>query len=226
MDESKNILINLKLSIILGSAMIFLLFSCEAEIGFKTPQPEGIIEQHVIPRKYHGRYLSLEDSSILIITRGNIVSYYSTIFRGPLSELDSADYELFTKDTIFIDEYGRASIKAQIRGDSVFYRYENRETVFSFARNDVLKKYKGYYFINHEVDSAHWDVAKIGFVKDGLVLGTLKSQDDLQKLRELTNQKSDSVSSFRLTKRQMKKFIRDKGFHNEERFLRLTNKAK
>ena len=205
----------------LAALMIMLMASCEDPIRFETPQPEGTIEQHVIPRKYHGRYLSLEDSSILIISRGNIVSYYRRDFRGTISDLDSSDRVLFLKDTTFSDNHGKATIRARRNGDQIEYQYENRETIFSFARHDVLKKFRGYYFLNHETEPAHWSVTKLGFTKEGLVLGSLTSKDDLTRLRELTQQKSDTVYNFKPTAKQMKKFIRDKGFHNEERFVKI-----
>ena len=197
--------------------------SCEDPIRFEVPQPEGTIEQHVLPRKYHGRYRSLQDSSILIISRGNIISFYRKNFKGKVSELDSSERVLFSKDTTFTDEHGKATVKAQRKGDEITYQYENRETIFSFARHDVLKKFRGYYFLNHETAPSHWTVTKLGFTKEGLVLGTLSSKDDLLRLRELTQQKSDTVYNFRPTSTQMKKFIRDKGFHNEERFVKLKN---
>ena len=191
------------------------------EVRFDVPQPEGQIEQHVIPRKYHGRYLSLEDSSILIVSKANIISLYKRDFKGHLSDLDSSDRILFTKDTAFADVHGKATIKVRKKGDSIYYRYENRETIFSFARHDVLKKYRGYYFLNHETEPTLWTVSKLGFTKEGLILGTLHSRDDLQKLRDLTQQKSDTLYNFKPTKKQMKKFIREKGFHNEEKFVRI-----
>lgn len=199
------------------------ILACEDPIRFEKPQPEGTIEQHVIPRKYHGRYQSLEDSSILIISRGNIISYYKRQFKGRIAELDPAERILFSKDTTFSDEHGKATVKVKHSGAEIAYQYENRETIFSFARHDVLKKFRGYYFLNHETDASHWTVTKLGFTKEGLVLGSLSSKDDLRRLQELTQQKSDTVYNFRPTSKQMKKFIRDKGFHNEERFVKLKN---
>ncbi len=201
--------------------VIILSTACETETRFEGPQPEGTIEQNVIPRKYHGRYRSLTDSSILIVSRTNIVSYYKKEFRGLMSDLAPAERQLFSKDTTISDEHGKATIRAKSQGDSLSYTYENRETVFSFARHDVLKKARGYYFLNREIGPKDWRVTKLGFTKEGLILGTLSSKNDLSKLRELTNQKSDSVYNFKPTEQQVEKFIRDKAFHNEEKFVKL-----
>ena len=54
----------------------------------------------------------------------------------------------------------------------------------------------------------------------GLTLGTISTKEDIEKLRELTEANSDSIYTFRPTKKQLKKFLRDKGFSKEDIYVK------
>ena len=95
------------------------------------------------------------------------------------------------------------------------------DTLFNFLRGDILRKLNGYHFINREVTPNHWTVKKLDVTKKGLTIGLVTSMEELNSLREITKAKSDSVYTFKPTKKQWRKFLREKGFQNEERFVKI-----
>jgi hypothetical protein len=221
--QKRHIAQSISFGIFLFAAGLF--SSCENAISFEVPQPEGASEQDKIPRHLHGTYVSLEDSSILTISKNNMISYFSSRFTGKLSELDSADRASLREDTTFVAKDGD-KMTVRLKGDSLYYKVRIVDTLYSTFRHDVLKRFRGYFFLNHEVSPKNWTVIKLGETKEGLVVGRINAKDDLQRLRELTHQESDTVYNFKPTRKQMKKFIHHHGFHDEERFVRVKKGKK
>jgi len=199
---------------------IVILSSCDNMVRFEVPQPEGRQNEKSIPKKLLGTYSSLTDSSTLIITKTHIISFSKFDIAGLVSELDSVDRVKYKTDTTFSDLEGNMKVDVTIINDSIFEHTDYRDTLFDFSNNDVLRKFKGYYFLNHETSRKNWFVTKLGVTKNGLVLGTISDSKDLENLRELTNTKSDTIYSFNPTRKELKKFLKDNGFRNEKRFVK------
>jgi hypothetical protein len=197
--------------------------SCEKDSGvrFETPQPEGQRDEQSIPKKIIGSYRSLSDSSVLTITSTQITKSFNGRYSGLVSELDSIDKIAIKNDTYFSEVSGNLRSKIVVKGDSLFESVQYTDTIFLLSKSDVLRKFKGYLFINRETSPDRWSVTKIGIIKNSLILGTILSKEDLEHLRELTNTRSDSIHEFRPTKKQLKQFIKEKGFQHEEQFIKI-----
>ena len=96
-----------------------------------------------------------------------------------------------------------------------------KDTIFSVKQGDILRKFKGYYFLSHQTSKNNWNVIKLTKTRKRLTLGTISTKEDIEKLRELTETKSDSIYTFRPTKKQLKQFLRDKGFSNEDSYVKI-----
>jgi hypothetical protein len=57
-------------------------------------------------------------------------------------------------------------------------------------------------------------------IKGGITLGTISKLEDIKNLRELTGAVSDTTD-FRPTKNELKKFLKENGFGQEETFIRV-----
>jgi hypothetical protein len=209
----------MKFKTIIFTVLVF--SSCDNLVRFEVPQPEGEKGMRSIPKKLLGTYLNLEDSSMIIITKDQIVKAMEGDESGLLSELDSIDRINIKGDTTYSEVDANLRIDITIKGDSVFQYFDYADTLFSFSSKDILRKFKGYYFLNHETDPNRWNVTRLGLTKHGIILGTIWDKEELENLRELTNTSSDSVYNFRPTKKQFKKFIRTKAFQSEERFVKI-----
>ena len=198
--------------------LIILLASCDGLIRFEVPQPVGRSNEKSIPKKFLGAYTSLTDGDSLVITENQILSYHEY---NITSILDSADRIKYKTDTVFSGLEGNTSVTVTIINDSIFEHLNAIDTVFDFSRGDILRKFKGYYFVNHETSKNNWFVTKLGITKKGLVLGTISDSKELETLRELTNTKSDTVYNFNPTRKELKKILKNGGFKNEQRFVKI-----
>jgi hypothetical protein len=124
-------------------------------------------------------------------------------------------------DTTFYETNGQAKFVFEVKGDSLHQSIDYKDTLVSLTHDDKVRKLKGYFLLNRLTTKREWIVSKIGRTKDGVVIATISNKDDLGKLRELTNVDSDTVYNFNPTRRQMKQFVRDKGFGDDERFIKL-----
>jgi hypothetical protein len=191
------------------------------ELSFEVPQPEGQHDEKTIPQKLIGTYLSLSDSSLLTITKTTIINSHQITEIRLFSKMDSADRMMSKHDTAYSGELFKSRINVVVRGDSVFEKMSYSDTLFNFLRGDVLRKLNGYHFINREVTPNHWTVKKLDVSRKGLTMGLVTSMEELNSLREITNAKSDSVYTFNPTRKQWRKFLKEKGFQNEERFVKI-----
>jgi hypothetical protein len=182
--------------LLLSILFAVILFGCgEDRINFEVPQPEGLRNEKTIPKKAIGTYLSLNDSSTLSITKDQIIKIVDTDIKGVLSEMDSVDRVKIKHDTAFTEVEGKTKFDINVKNDSVFYHIHYSDTLFLFSRGDILRKFKGYYFLNKERLPNYWNVIKLGVTKNGVVIGTISSEEDINNLKDLTSTKSDSVYS-------------------------------
>jgi hypothetical protein len=197
---------------------IILFSSCEDIVRFEVPQPQGRPNEKSIPKKFFGTYASLTDSDSLVVTKTQIISFSEFDIA---SELDSADRAKYKGDTVFSAFEGSTKARITIINDSVFEHVDVIDTLFDFAQGDILRKFKGYYFLNHETSKNKWFVTRLGITKKGLVLGTISNSKELENLRELTNTKSDTIYNFNPTRKELKKIVKNGGFKNEKQFVKI-----
>jgi hypothetical protein len=200
---------------------VLLLASCDNGVRFETPQPEGQTNENSIPKKLIGEYFSLEDSSRLNITFGQITKTLISDLSLHKSALDSSDRLTFNKDSTFSQRDSKMKIDVIIKGDSVFEHVIYKDTIFDASKGDVLRKLKGYYFLNRQTTKSDWVVTKLTKTKKGLTLGSVTKKEDIDNLRELTETKSDTINSFRPTRKQFRRFIKTNGFNDQETFIKI-----
>ena len=75
--------------------------------------------------------------------------------------------------------------------------------------------------LNEKISANSWRVTTLTRIDNGLTLGTVSTKEDINNLREVTETKSDSIFSFRPTKREMKKFLKGKGFSDRDTFIKI-----
>lgn len=113
-----------------------------------------------------------------------------------------------------------------MKGDSVILHSNWVDTLFDISSGNVLKKFKGYYFLNKYHGDNAWEVNKL-FLQEGVLsIGSISKEDDIQKLKALTETTNDTVNTqFALSKRQFKKFVNQEGFSEEETFTRMARNS-
>ena len=202
-----------------GILICFLFGACEPSVTFDKPQPDGVDALDKFPKRLQGDYANQKYNSLLSVQEQIILRTYDWTARENLKNLDS-NYRIEGGQIISLD--GSEKYPAQIIGDSIEIKVHNVDTTFRISQTNVLKKFKGYYFLNSNNDSTSWSVTKLSLTKGFLSFGSVSSKEEINLLREITETTSDTVSmKFRPTQKQFKQFIKQNGFGAEDVFVRI-----
>ena len=208
--------------IICISALV--LDSCEPAATFNKPQPDTLKSLTVFPEHIQGKYIANDYASTVTITDKLITRYYDFDFKEHKDTLGTS-YKLIGDTLINLADSTKE--KVFIKGDTIFQHFQGIDTLFNISVDNVLKKFKGYYFLNSRYSENAWEVKKLLLQKGRLTIGTISNEDDIKKLKEITETTADTTSThFTLTRRQFKKFIKQDGFAEQETFTRMTENGR
>lgn len=202
----------------------FLFNSCEPVATFDKPQPEIVKSLTSFPERLQGKYLAADQASIVTISDKLITRHYDFDFKEHKDSIRSP-YKI-VDDTLVNLTYGTKEI-VTFECDTVIQHANWKDTLFNISTENVLKKFKGYFFLNTRFSDHAWEVKKVSLKKGMLTFGSISDIDDLQKLKGITETNSDTISQpFTLPRRQFKKFVKQNGFSKQETFSRITENGK
>ena len=107
--------------------------------------------------------------------------------------------------------------------DSLITNYVFSDTIFKIGKTAVLKKFKGYLFLNKQTENSEfWNVEKLQLSKGVVKLSNIETLTELELLKNITEKKSDTTKPFNVkpTKRQFREFINSNGFSNGKIYLK------
>lgn len=171
-----------------------------------------------------GRYLSLSDSSALVIGDKLIQRIYDFDQKIHPSQLDSNSR--LSGDTIInLTTNAKEVIKRD--GDSLVTHIHHIDTLFVMDYDNVVRKFKGYYFLNKRHDKESWGVRKIELSKGQLVVSRISTKQEIENLKTITETTQDTVAPYKFatTKKQFKEFLKNNGFSDSETFVRQKKDA-
>ncbi len=195
------------------------LFSCEPPVTFTEPQPADTDNLSKFPKRLQGQYLSLADNSTLTISDKLIQRTYDYDYKVHTNQLDSTSR--LSGDTI-VDLTTNEKRIIKRDGDSLITHVHYIDTLFQIDYDNVVKKLKGYYFLNTRYDKTSWEVKKIRLAKGQLVISSISTKLDIDNLKEITETPTDTVPPYKFTatKKQFKEFIKNDRFSDSETFFR------
>jgi len=196
------------------------LFACEPPVTFNEPQPAATDNLLKFPDRLQGQYLSLADNSTLIIGDKLIQRIYDYDQKIHPSQLDSNSR--LSGDTI-INLTTKTREVVNRDGDSLVTHIHYIDTLFYMNYDNVVRKFKGYYFLNKRYNKESWEVRKIELSKGQLVVSSISTKEDIENLKAISESHQDTVApyTFSTTKKQFKEFIKNDGFTDSEKFVRL-----
>jgi hypothetical protein len=190
-------------------------------VRFEEPQPEGLPDEKSTPKKWWGKYVSEEDSSLLTISSRYLIRTNDKLSFYSRAEFDSLTTELPSKDTIV--RFDKIRIEVKKLGEDKFSVHEIlQDTLFNFAETKVLRKFKGFYFMSLQEGSSNWIVKKAFLKKNIFTIASITSKEDLINLREITLAKDDSTEVFRPSRKEFRKFVNGHSFTREEKFMKIN----
>lgn len=202
--------------LILIFAVLVSFAACEPPVTFTEPQPAGAAQLDKFPKRIQGSFRSLSDNSVVSIRGNSICRIYDLDVKLHMSQLDSG--AVLSGDTL-IQGSERAAVRRE--GDSLVYHFYSKDTLFVINEENVLTKFRGYYFLNtlHGKDS--WAVKKLGLSEGKLSIGTISMKEDIATLKEITESPQDTAPyKFAVSKSQFRKFVKADGFSNTEVFVK------
>jgi hypothetical protein len=200
------------------------LVACAPPVTFNEPQPTGTDNLAEFPNRLQGQYLCSADSSALIIDANTIQRIYDFDYTIHSSQIDSNSR--LSGDTIINLTTNTREI-VQRDGDSLVTHINYIDTLFQIDYDNVVRKFKGFYFLNKRVDKESWEVKKIELSKGQLIVSSISSKEDIENLKTITESTQDTVApyNFAATKKQFKEFVKNKGFTDSEKFIRQKKHA-
>ncbi len=198
---------------------VFILIACQPPVTFDKPQPIDVTELQRFPDRLFGEFRSEEDNSILYVTEKTLVRIYDFYNKTHVSLLDSTVQLI--GDSLFDLETNEGTL-VQIEGDSVVKHIYETDTLFVINQKNVLKKFKGYYFLNMNINPDIWHVQKLELQKGKLILSSINNREDIDQLKTITETMQDTVPYiFSPNKKQFKEFVRNEGFRTQEAFFKI-----
>lgn len=193
--------------------------SCTPAVTFDEPQPAGTKDLVRFPKRIRGEYISFNDNSVLLVTDKLIQRIYDYDYKIKANELDSG--MLLRNDTL-INLTNNEKMVVRKEGDSLVGHIHFEDTLFLLSPDQILKKFKGYYFLNTRYGEHSWEVQKLSLHRGKLNISSISAENELQKLVEITESPQDTVPPYKFTatKRQFKEFVKQEGFTDTETFIR------
>ncbi|UYW01926.1 hypothetical protein K5I29_03150 [Flavobacterium agricola] len=190
-------------------AALLALASCRESVSFTEPQPANASDLSGFPKKYQGYY----DNPI---TGENIIVSEHYVTRGLMIYDTLAMHELETIAPEVKQHYKPVS-------DSLFVnRTYHNDTVFALPKGDILRKTKGYLFLNIQEKNGDWNVSQFGFKNNVLSIAQISTKQEIELLNEITDQDPNEAANqvYALSKKEFKEFVDKNGFKVTETFLK------
>jgi hypothetical protein len=208
--------------VVLAFLAAVVLHSCVPVATFDKPQPDDVKPLDAFPVRLHGSYMAEDFASVLTIYKQMIIRHYDYDIVEHRDSLGSS--RRLSGDSL-INLHDGSAEKVELRGDSVIQHVSWTDTLFNLADGNVLKKFKGYYFLNLQYRENAWIVNKLSLQNGTLTIGEISGSDQIKTLREITEGTTDTATThFSPTRKQFKTFVRKEGFSDEETFRRMTKR--
>jgi hypothetical protein len=210
----------MKRSILLLAVLSFLSFFSCTKVVFTEPQPTDTDNLSQFPKRLIGTYKNMEDGSMVVINKTTMVLIYDFDDRTNRNDLDST---LRLEGDSLLDLTTGKKAFVRFEGDTVIRHQHFVDSTFSIDYDNVLRKYKGYYFVNNRVDRMGWWVRKLTLKKGVLAIASIESREDIALLQEVAEMPQDTSlpMSFTPTKKQFREYVTAQGFKDEEVYVRI-----
>lgn len=210
----------IKFAAVIIIVTIFLFNSCNPAATFDQPQPDNLNPLTSFPTRIQGKYLSADQSTIMTISDKLITRHYDFDSKEHKDSIES--YFMLKGDTLINKIDGTKKIVV-VKGDTIIQHANWKDTLFNISADNILKKFKGHYFLNIRYIDKSWEVKELSLKKSVLSIGSISDKKEIEKLKVITETITDTTSThFTLTRHQFKRFIRQEGFGDHETFNRIT----
>lgn len=218
----------------------FLLFlvACGPQVKFVQPQPKGGKNLYHLPQELYGRYIEMNDSSLLEIDSFRVVTRWFSekiIPRDSIKEIEK-DFEiLIQRDTqIYVSEKRDNWLSSGLRldvkflDDSVRVSVNAENIMFEVSDSQLVRKYRGHCLLNTRTNEGLWLIKVLTLKGSNLHFDDLLDADQVKNLKRITRVDGpvDSVkkqpTEFYLnpTRRELRRILRTQ--NSEPNFTKVN----
>jgi len=180
--------------------LLFIIISgCSPTVLFNSPQPAGKKNLVQFPPRYLGEYEAVDDTSFYLLEKNMIRQRYILDISVPRTEIDTSHDFILQGNIIYKPESGE-KFPVTFRNDSVFGKYITYDTTFVISDANILRRFKGYYFMNFKQDGDQWMVYKLKFTKGGTAsLCGISKDEEMDQIKaivpveEIKNEKGENT---------------------------------
>ena len=200
------------------------LFACKPTVKFNEPQPTDTKNLTKFPKQLQGQFLNAADSSLLLISDKLIQRIYDYDNKIHPNQLDSTS-RLSGNTLIDLKTNTKTPIKRD--GDSLIIHVHYIDTLFHMDYDNVVRKYKGYYFLNIRLDKTSWEVKRMQLSKGMLIISSISTEIEIKNLTKIIESPQDSIPPYKFsaTKKQFKEFVKNNGFSIDEIYIKQKKKT-
>ena len=210
--------------------VIFLLTACGGDyeyVRFQTAQPNDEKAQKSFNRKIKGEYLSCSNKNKKIVIEDKLILNYITFeFISHRNDLDFDSINTIdrTNNEALQKFFKEQNWNIEIEGDTVKGSVIAIDTLFQISDRQVLKKFKGSYFLNTKDDENYWKVHRLDLTKDSLFIGHITPSDSLLRYDFVVkNEKLDVLDSSKTieyvispSRKEFKELMKPNSFEKKE----------
>ena len=93
--------------------------------------------------------------------------------------------------------------------------------------DNVVRKYKGYYFLNIRLDKTSWEVKRMQLSKGMLIISSISTEIEIKNLTKIIESPQDSIPPYKFsaTKKQFKEILKNNGFSIDEIYIKQIKKT-
>ncbi len=202
------------------------LFACKPKSTamFNEPQPVDTKNLSKFSKQLQGQFLNVADSSVLLIGDKLIQRIYDYDYKIHPNELDSTSQ---LSGNFIIDLHTNTRTPIKRVGDSLIIHVHYIDTLFHMDYDNVVRKYKGYYFLNIRYDKTSWEVKKMQLSKGMLIISSISTEIEIKNLTKIIESPQDSIPPYKFsaTKKQFKEFVKKNGFSIDEIYIKRKKKT-
>ncbi|HSH65932.1 MAG TPA: hypothetical protein VLB84_09060 [Bacteroidia bacterium] len=210
----------MKFNFFFPALLCLFLIACDGpSVTFESPQPIDVKNQDHFPKILMGKYINVSDSSVITITDKAITRGFNIKYVISKKELDTMKNCKVVNDTLYNNHTNEKTCIVNIH-DTLYTPYRLQDTLFYISDKNILRKDRGYYFLNLLYRSK-WEVQKLDYRNGKLSICSISDMEEIKNLKAITDNTGDTMVYFNPDKKQFRKFIKSKGFSKKEEFVRL-----
>ncbi len=215
----------MKRRVVIFVLLIFVL-GCGPYIWFKVPQPEEGKNLKMFSESVIGKYQSAKDTLIIRIEKDQIIREYRENMIMSKVEFREEVGDTISEDTSFaFADNWQITIKSYRDSVKVFSKKD--EELFKISETQILRQYKGYFFLNKKDTNDYWKVKILKLEGDTLEYDYILTEEDLKKIENITKVETytdtteeSTVYYLKPSKRELRKILRKRS--QGEKYVKIN----